>query len=78
MAEDDRAVRESLARALGLEGYEVRAVSNGAQALEALRERPADVGCEAGLAADDEHRPKPLLEAANPLRRATSPMVSRS
>jgi two-component system response regulator MprA len=43
LAEDDRAVRDSLVRALGLEGYDVRAVSNGAQALDALRERPADL-----------------------------------
>jgi two-component system, OmpR family, response regulator MprA len=43
VAEDDRAVRESLARALGLEGYGVQAVSNGALALEALREQPADL-----------------------------------
>lgn len=43
VAEDDRAVREALARALGLEGYAVRAVSNGAQALDALREQPADL-----------------------------------
>ncbi len=43
LAEDDRAVRESLVRAIGLEGYDVRAVSNGALALDALRERPADL-----------------------------------
>ncbi len=43
IAEDDRAVRESLVRALGLEGYEVRAVSNGAQALDAWRAQPADL-----------------------------------
>jgi two-component system response regulator MprA len=43
VAEDDRAVREALVRALGLEGYTVRAVSNGAQALDALREQPADL-----------------------------------
>ena len=43
LAEDDRAVRESVARALGLEGYEVAAVSNGAQALEWLADRVADV-----------------------------------
>jgi two-component system response regulator MprA len=36
-------VRESVARALGLEGYEVAAVSNGAQALEWLADRVADV-----------------------------------
>src|SRR4051812_23780821 len=43
VAEDERAVRESLTRALTLEGYEVTAVSDGAQALEALRAEPADV-----------------------------------
>jgi two-component system response regulator MprA len=43
LAEDDRSVRESLVRALGLEGYDVRAVSNGAQALDELNERPADL-----------------------------------
>ncbi len=43
VAEDERAVRESLARALTLEGYNVTAVSDGAQALEALRAEPADV-----------------------------------
>ncbi|BAN03937.1 response regulator transcription factor [Ilumatobacter coccineus] len=42
IAEDDRAVRESLLRALQLEGYDARAVSNGAEALDAIRsERPA-------------------------------------
>ena len=43
IAEDERAVRESLARALTLEGYDVVAVSDGAQALEAMRTDPADV-----------------------------------
>ena len=43
LAEDDRAVRESLVRALGLEGYEVVAVTNGAQALEWLGEQVPDV-----------------------------------
>jgi two-component system response regulator MprA len=43
LAEDDRAVRASLVRALTLEGYDVGAVSNGAQALEALRQKPADL-----------------------------------
>jgi two-component system response regulator MprA len=43
IAEDDRAVRDSLVRALGLEGYAVRAVSNGAQALDALRDAPVDL-----------------------------------
>ncbi|MDJ0770056.1 MAG: response regulator transcription factor [Ilumatobacter sp.] len=43
LAEDDRAVRESLTRALNLEGYDTRAVSNGAMALDALREQPAEL-----------------------------------
>jgi two-component system response regulator MprA len=38
MAEDDRAVRESLARAMTLEGYRVDAVADGATALELLRQ----------------------------------------
>jgi len=37
LAEDDRAVRESLTRAMTLEGYEVDAVTDGAKALEHLR-----------------------------------------
>jgi two-component system, OmpR family, response regulator MprA len=43
VAEDERAVRESLTRALSLEGYDVTAVADGAQAVEALRAQPADV-----------------------------------
>lgn len=43
LAEDDRGVRESLVRALTFEGYEVEAVSDGAQALEAVIARPPDV-----------------------------------
>ena len=35
LAEDDQSVREALERALTFEGYEVHAVSDGAQALEA-------------------------------------------
>ncbi len=35
-AEDDQSVREALVRALTFEGYDVHAVSDGAQALEAL------------------------------------------
>jgi two-component system response regulator MprA len=42
LAEDDRAVRESLVRALGLEGYAVTAVTNGAQALETLHAAAGD------------------------------------
>jgi two-component system response regulator MprA len=42
VAEDDRAVRESLVRALELEGYRVTATSNGAECLDAIaREEPA-------------------------------------
>ena len=43
VAEDDRGVRESLVRALRFEGYEVRAVADGADALEAVAEREPDV-----------------------------------
>lgn len=43
LAEDDRAVRDSLVRALGLEGYQVTAAANGAQALEALHGGTAGV-----------------------------------
>ena len=43
MAEDDRAVRESLVRALTLEGHDVAAVTNGAQALEHLRSCPVEI-----------------------------------
>ncbi|HEY5663812.1 MAG TPA: response regulator transcription factor [Ilumatobacter sp.] len=43
VAEDDRAVRESLGRALTLEGYEVITVTNGALALDALRDQQPDL-----------------------------------
>ena len=43
LAEDDRAARESLVRALDLEGYRVTAVSNGALALDAFSEERPDV-----------------------------------
>ena len=43
VADDDRAIRESLARALELEGYEVVTASDGASALAAVRDKPAAV-----------------------------------
>ena len=43
LADDDRAVRTSLERALGLEGYRVTAVADGAAALDVLREVECDV-----------------------------------
>ncbi len=43
IAEDDRAVRQSLQRALVLEGYEVAAVTNGAEALDAIRAKEPDI-----------------------------------
>jgi two-component system response regulator MprA len=43
VAEDDRAVRESLVRALQLEGYTVASSKNGAEALEAIRQAEPDV-----------------------------------
>ncbi|MDQ6658892.1 MAG: response regulator transcription factor [Actinomycetota bacterium] len=43
LADDDRAIRESLERALGLEGYLVTAVADGVQALSAIRREVPDV-----------------------------------
>lgn len=43
LAEDDRATREALLRALSLEGYEVAAFADGNAVLDALRAAPADV-----------------------------------
>lgn len=43
VAEDDRAARESVTRALELEGYSVRSVSDGAATLAALADHHADV-----------------------------------
>ncbi len=42
LAEDDRAVRESLVRAFALEGHSLAAVTNGAEALEHLRRHDVD------------------------------------
>lgn len=43
VGDDDRAIRDSLGRLLELEGYSAATVSNGAEVLESLRERPADL-----------------------------------
>jgi two-component system response regulator MprA len=43
LADDDRAIRESLARALQLEGYAVRTAPDGGVALELARQDPPDV-----------------------------------
>jgi two-component system, OmpR family, response regulator MprA len=43
VAEDDRSVRESLEMALQVEGYDVEAVTNGAQALESFAAHEPDV-----------------------------------
>ncbi|MGX4691990.1 response regulator transcription factor [Streptomyces sp. JNUCC 63] len=43
LAEDDRATRESLARVLELEGYDVQAVTDGAAAFDEISARPPDV-----------------------------------
>jgi two-component system response regulator MprA len=43
VVDDDRAIRESLARALELDGYEVALASDGAVALAAIRETRPDV-----------------------------------
>lgn len=43
LADDDRAIRESLVRALELEGYTVEAVTDGASALSAAKDRAPDL-----------------------------------
>lgn len=43
IAEDDRRIRESLERALTLEGYEVTVVGDGARALDLHARNPADL-----------------------------------
>ena len=43
VAEDDRSVRESLVRALRLEGYDVTAVTDGEQALEHMESDTPDL-----------------------------------
>ncbi len=43
VADDDRAIRDALVRALELEGYHVVAVANGADALDVARREPPDV-----------------------------------
>jgi two-component system response regulator MprA len=43
LADDDRAIRESLERALELEGYDVTAVADGVQALSVARRLPPDL-----------------------------------
>ncbi|WP_030230863.1 response regulator transcription factor [Streptomyces sp. NRRL S-350] len=43
IAEDDRAIRDSLARALMLEGYRVRIAANGTQTLAVFAEQRPDV-----------------------------------
>ena len=43
VAEDDRSVRESLLRALRMEGYDVTAVTDGEQALAAVESDPPDL-----------------------------------
>jgi two-component system response regulator MprA len=43
LADDDRAIRESLERALELEGYAVTSVADGVEALSAIRRETLDV-----------------------------------
>src|ERR671936_615418 len=68
VADDDRAVREALERALQLEGYEVALASDGNSALAAIEHRTPDAvvldvmmpgydGLDAGA---DDYLPKPF------------------
>jgi two-component system response regulator MprA len=43
VVDDDPELRAALSRALGLDGYEVRAVGNGKSALDEVAEKPPDV-----------------------------------
>lgn len=43
VADDDRAIRDSLERALELEGYRVRTAADGVQALAAVHSEPVDL-----------------------------------
>ncbi|CAM3811933.1 response regulator transcription factor [Nocardiopsis rhodophaea] len=43
IADDDRAIRESLERALELEGYQVRTASDGVEALASVHAQPVDL-----------------------------------
>ncbi|WP_017573090.1 response regulator transcription factor [Nocardiopsis halotolerans] len=43
VADDDRAIRDSLERALQLEGYDVRTVPDGVQALAVVHSEPVDL-----------------------------------
>lgn len=43
VVDDERQIREKFRRLLRLEGYSVHTANNGAEALEALAERPADL-----------------------------------
>jgi two-component system response regulator MprA len=76
IADDDRAIRESLVRALELEGYEVTVVPDGVTALAAVRRTPMDVlildvmmpgvdglGVCQVLRADGDHTPVLMLTA---------------
>ncbi|MFM9038088.1 MAG: response regulator transcription factor [Actinomycetota bacterium] len=72
IAEDDPGVRTSLVRALGFQGYEVVAVNDGSQALEAVAQRVPDAvildvsmphidGLTACRMLRDKHRHLPIL-----------------
>lgn len=74
VAEDDPALRDALQELLALGGYEALAVKNGAQALQAIRERVPDLvildhlmpGVDGvtvlrTLRADPQHRDLPII-----------------
>ncbi len=81
LAEDDRAVREALVRALELEGHEVEAVNDGAAALVAVaRDRPDVVIMDWMMPVLDGlsvcRRPSDLVQPASPTSCPRSPSRS--
>ena len=70
LAEDDRAIRESLTLALELEGHEVEAVTDGGHALEAIMAQRTG-SHRAGL--DDAGRRRHERLSPDPFRRQRRP-----
>ena len=56
VVDDERAVRESLRRALELEGYEIELAGDGSEALQALKDDERQAGCRHPRRADARRR----------------------